>query len=141
MEKEFKTENDIKKEYLNQYQKSVRREKYILDEIQRLRADKMFPSVVNDGMPKGNKSSDLSDFMVLLDEEIEKLKSERLEKVKRYSDISRKIKAMENDNEKEVLTLRYINGLKWEEICIRMNYSWKQIHRIHSSALSNFNMT
>lgn len=141
MEKEFKTENDIKKEYLNQYQKSVRREKYILDEIQRLRADKMFPSVVNDGMPKGNKSSDLSDFMVLLDEEIEKLKNERLEKVKRYSDISRKIKAMENDNEKEVLTLRYINGLKWEEICIRMNYSWKQIHRIHSSALSNFNMT
>lgn len=141
MEKELKTENDIKKEYLNQYQKSVRREKYILDEIQRLRADKMFPSVVNDGMPKGNKSSDLSDFMVLLDEEIEKLKSERLEKVKRYSDISRKIKAMENDNEKEVLTLRYINGLKWEEICIRMNYSWKQIHRIHSSALSNFNMT
>lgn len=140
MEKEFKTENDIKKEYLNQYQKSVRREKYILDEIQRLRADKMFPSVVNDGMPKGNKSSDLSDFMVLLDEEIEKLKSERLEKVKRYSDISRRIKAMENDNEKEVLTLRYINGLKWEEICLRMQYSWQHIHRIHAKALENFKM-
>lgn len=140
MEKEFKTENDIKKEYLNQYQKSVRREKYILDEIQRLREDKMFPSVVNDGMPKGNKSSDLSDFMVLLDEEIEKLKSERLEKVKRYSDISRKIKAMENDNEKEVLTLRYINGLKWEEICLRMQYSWQHIHRIHAKALENFKM-
>lgn len=140
MEKEFKTENDIKKEYLNQYQKSVRREKYILDEIQRLRADKMFPSVANDGMPKGNKSSDLSDFMVLLDEEIEKLKNERLEKVKKYSDISRKIKAMENDNEKEVLTLRYINGLKWEEICLRMQYSWQHIHRIHAKALENFKM-
>lgn len=140
MEKEFKTENDIKKEYLNQYQKSVRREKYILDEIQRLRADKMFPSVVNDGMPKGNKSSDLSDFMVLLDEEIEKLKNERLEKVKRYSDISKKIKDMENDNEKEVLTLRYINGLKWEEICLRMQYSWQHIHRIHAKALENFKM-
>lgn len=138
MNQEQKTENDIKKEYLNRYLQSVKREKYILEEIQRLRADKMFPSVVNDGMPKGNRSSDLSDFMVLLDEEIEKLKKERLEKVRTYSEISDRIRAVKNENEREVLTLRYIKGLKWEEICIEMNYGWTHIHNIHSSALRNF---
>lgn len=137
----IKTENDIKKEYLNRYLKSVKREKYILEEIQRLREDKMFPSIVNDGMPKGNKCSDLSDFAVILDEEIEKLKKERLEKVRAYSEISKNIRRMENDNEREMLTLRYIKGLKWEEICVEMGYSWKHVHRIHSSALNNFKMT
>lgn len=30
---------------------------------------------------------------------------------------------------------RYIDGLKWEEVCCRMSYSWKQTHRIHGEAL------
>lgn len=137
----IRTENDIKKEYLNRYLKFAKREKYILEEIQRLREDKMFPSIVNDGMPKGNKCSDLSDFAVILDEEIEKLKEERLEKARAYSEISKNIRRMENDNEREVLTLRYIKGLKWEEICVEMGYSWKHVHRIHSSSLNNFKMT
>lgn len=137
MNQEQKSENEKKKKYLNRYRESVKREKYILEEIQRLRADKIFPSIANDGMPKGNKSSDLSDFMVLLDEEIERLKRERLEKVRAYSEISEKIRNMKNENEKEVLTLRYIKGAKWEEICLEMGYSWRQIHYIHSKALCN----
>ena len=31
---------------------------------------------------------------------------------------------------------RYLDGLKWEEVCVRMNYSWMQIHRIHANALN-----
>ena len=63
------TENDKKKEFLRRYRECERREQEILEEIQRLRADKMFPSSVNDGMPKGSQQSDLSDYMVLLDEQ------------------------------------------------------------------------
>jgi DNA-directed RNA polymerase specialized sigma subunit len=48
---------------------------------------------------------------------------------------------MENEDEQEVLRLRYIKGLKWEEVALKMNYSWKQVHRIHSSALKSFKMT
>ena len=48
---------------------------------------------------------------------------------------------MENEDEQRVLRLRYIRGLKWEEVAVEMGYSWKQIHRIHSSALTNFKMT
>ena len=134
-------ENEKKKEYLKSYRRAVKREQDILEEIQRLRLDKMFPSVVNDGMPHGSSHSDLSDYMAIMDEQIELLKEERLEKVRCYQRIERKIRQMENEDEQEVLRLRYILGMKWEEVAVKMGYSWKQTHRIHSSALQNFKMT
>lgn len=141
METEIQKENEEKKEYLKSYRRAVKREKDILNEIQRLRADKMFPSVVNDGMPKGSNQSDLSDYIAILDEQIELLKVERLEKARCYQKIEKQIRQMGNEDEQEVLRLRYITGLKWEEVAARMSYSWKHIHRIHSSALCNFKMT
>lgn len=141
METEIQKENEEKKEYLKSYRRAVKREKDILDEIQRLRADKMFHSVANDGMPKGSNQSDLSDYIAILDEQIELLKVERLEKARCYQKIEKQIRQMGNEDEQEVLRLRYITGLKWEEVAARMSYSWKHIHRIHSSALCNFKMT
>ena len=134
-------ENEQKKEYLKSYRRAIKREQDILDEIQRLRLDKMFPSVVNDGMPHGSSHSDLSDYAAILDEQTDLLKEERLEKVRCYQKIERQISQMENEDEQEVLRLRYILGMKWEEVDVKMGYSWKQTHRIHSSALKNFKMT
>lgn len=134
-------ENEQKKEYLKSYRRAIKREQDIMDEIQRLRLDKMFPSVVNDGMPHGSSHSDLSDYAAILDEQIDFLKEERLEKAKYYKKIERQISQMENEDEQEVLRLRYILGMKWEEVAVKMGYSWKQTHRIHSSALKNFKMT
>lgn len=131
-------ENEKKKEYLKSYRRAVKREQDILEEIQRLRLDKMFPSVVNDGMPHGSSHSDLSDYMAIMDEQIELLKEERLEKVRCYQRIERQIRQMENEDEQEVLRLRYIKGLKWEEVALKMNYSWKWVHKIHGRALQNF---
>lgn len=134
-------ENEQKKEYLKSYRRAIKREQDILDEIQRLRLDKMFPSMINDEMPHGSSHSDLSDYVAILDEQIELLKKERLEKVRCYQKIERQIRQMENEDEQEVLRLRYILGMKWEEVAVKMGYSWKQTHRIHSSALQNFKMT
>lgn len=130
-------ENEQKKEYLKSYRRAIKREQDILDEIQRLRLDKMFPSVVNDGMPHGSSHSDLSDYAAILDEQIDLLKEERLEKVRYYQKIERQISQMENEDEQEVLRLRYILGMKWEEVAVKMDYSWRQIHRIHLAALLN----
>jgi DNA-directed RNA polymerase specialized sigma subunit len=38
-----------------------------------------------------------------------------------------------------LLRYRYIEGLKWEEVCVRINYSWMQTHRIHAHALNQLN--
>lgn len=137
---ELQQENEKKKEYLKSYRRAIRREQDILEEIQRLQMDKMFPSLANDGMPKGNHQSDLSDYAVLLDEQIELLKIERLEKVRLYSEIESKIRQMENEDEQRVLRLRYIKGLKWEEVAVEMKCCWQNTHKIHARALKNFSM-
>ena len=107
----------------------------ILEEIQELRMDKMFPSAVNDGMPKVSEQRDLSDYAAKLDELIQELKEERFEKIKRLQSIERVIKELDNEDMQTILRLRYIDGLKWEEVCVAINYEWAQMHRIHARAL------
>ncbi len=43
------------------------------------------------------------------------------------------------EREKLLMRLRYIEGLKWETICYKMDYSWKHIHNIHSAILKKIN--
>ena len=133
--KEKWSENEEKKRYLMSYRWAKKQEERILEEIQALRMDKMFPSAVNDGMPKGSEQRDLSDYAAKLDELIQELKEERLEKIKRLQSIERVIKEIDNEDAQTILRLRYIDGLRWEEVCVAINYEWAQMHRIHARAL------
>lgn len=38
--------------------------------------------------------------------------------------------------ERTLMRHRYIEGMKWEEICVVMSYSWRQVHRTHAAALT-----
>ena len=134
-------ENEKKKEYLRGYQKSLKREQDILNEIQELRADKMFPSIVNDGMPHGSSQTDLSAYAATLDEMIEELKQERLKRAKLRWKILRDIRALENEDEQKVLRLRYIKRMKWEEIATEMGYTYRRALQIHGKALRNFKIS
>lgn len=31
---------------------------------------------------------------------------------------------------------RYIDDLKWEDVCLKINYSWRQTHNLHSDGLN-----
>ena len=131
------TENEKKKEFLRKYRRAVRREQEILDEIQKLRADKMFPSVCNDGMPRGSSQTDLSDYMAEIDAAIEDLKEERLKKIKIYREIEMRIRCMKDEDEQEVLRMRYIKGMKWEGVAEKMKYSYSGTLKLHGRALAN----
>lgn len=37
--------------------------------------------------------------------------------------------------ESYLIRLRYLELKSWENICVEMNYSWRQIHYIHAEAL------
>lgn len=39
--------------------------------------------------------------------------------------------------ERTLLRFRYIEGLTWEEVCVAMSYSWRQIHYLHNRALTH----
>ena len=34
-----------------------------------------------------------------------------------------------------LLRYRYIDGLSWEQVCVKINYAWSQTHYLHSVAL------
>lgn len=51
------------------------------------------------------------------------------------SDITSRIKAVSRSNRRQVLELHYLNGLSLDEVAQRMNYSYRQICRIHGEAL------
>lgn len=50
-------------------------------------------------------------------------------------DIEKVIDALKDSRERTIMRYRYISGMKWEEVCVKANYSWKHTHRLHSSAL------
>jgi hypothetical protein len=51
------------------------------------------------------------------------------------------IESVEEDRERLLLQYRYLDGKTFEKIAVEMNYSWRQIHRLHSKALTNLKMS
>lgn len=132
------TENEQKKEYLNQYRNHVRKIKRIESEIEEIREMKCYPSVNNDGMPRGSNNSDLSGYAALLDEKERELERERYLRVKSYSEISKQIDLLESDIERDVLHYRYIKGLAWWRVAEEMEHSERWVYKLHGKALKNF---
>lgn len=54
-----------------------------------------------------------------------------------YLDIYNKIEKMEDETEKRVLRLKYLEGYSWEQVAEEIGYSIRQIHNIHKRALEN----
>lgn len=137
-EKEIlKQENEEKKKYLRQYRNAKLAAEEIEEEIAEVRRIQMQPAIRNDGMPCGTNKKDLSDYVVEIDYLISKLIRARYRRVKTYNEIYGKIENLENEEEKRVLTLRYIKCMEWEEIRKRMNFSLRRIYQIHGNALKN----
>ena len=100
--------------------------------------NKMFPALIQDGMPHGSSCGDLSAYAVQLDELLIELKDQMEKRIKIRREITEKIEAMQDETEKTVLRLRYIHWMRWEQIADRMGYSIRNITKIHGKALAHF---
>ena len=45
------------------------------------------------------------------------------------------IEAVEDPTARDLLRCRYIDGLTWEEVCVKINYGWSRTHKLHAKAL------
>lgn len=136
--KERQKQNEEKKEYLLSYKEYKQQAKRLEEQLEEIRLGKMFPSLVQSDMPSAHNQKDFSDYMVRCDELIDEILKQRYKAIERFTEIQKQIELMENEKEKMILTYRYIRNYNWGKICEMMEYSWKQIHRIHDKALSNF---
>ena len=83
------------------------------------------------GRPEGNNMEALAIHHIELQElytaKLAQLRAEQLEIEKAIEGLPRL--------DRMLLGYRYLDGLKWEEVCVKMGYSWSQTHEYHSKAL------
>lgn len=131
---------DEKKAYLKRYQQAILAEQVIEEEIRQLRLDQMMPAINTDGMPHGTEKTDLSSYAVKMDELLEELKEELERKIEIRREITRQIRKLPNETEITLMRLRYIHGLKWEEIALKMCYTYRYVTKLHGRALEHFEL-
>lgn len=131
-------ENERKKEYLQRYQKAVSEVEQIDIELTELRRITAIKPMSYDGMPHtSGGDNDLSAFAVKADRLEKKLIKARYRRIKVFKEISDHIRAIPDDKQKKVLTYRYISGMSWEEIAVKIGYTYRHTTRLHGEALQN----
>lgn len=134
------TEIEEKKDYLRGYERAVRQMERINERIDEIRSNRIGTGINYDGLPHAHNNSDLSEYAAKIDSEIRRYMKARYRRTMICREISDKVERMDNEDEKDVLTYRYIRLMKWEDICVKMNLSWRRVHYIHNDALKNFKM-
>lgn len=94
-------------------------------------------SSINDDIVTTTKDNDK--FTSLIHDRMEIEDKIRKEIKKAYKEATFIEQTINNlpEREKYLMRLRYIEGCKWEVICVKMRYEWRQIHNIHASILKD----
>lgn len=131
--------NKDKIKYLKRYINLDREIDRKLEEVARLRSKLTRVTEVYSTEPRGGgsiygKTEEILAKIVDLEKEID-TDVDRLVTIR--DGIKTIIEAVEDDRERLLLQYRYLDGWTFEKIAVEMNYSWRQIHRLHSKALTN----
>lgn len=93
-------------------------------------------AIISD-MPKGGKPIDIADKVAKLMD----LKAQYDAQWDRLIDERKRIEAainsLDDPIERALMGYKYIEGYTWENVCVEINYSWRQVHRMHANALKN----
>lgn len=88
-----------------------------------------------DGMPRSGKVSDPTGAQAVQHADVLALYLQKVAELdKMLIEIEQAIECLE-PRERTLVRLYYMEGLTWEEVCVEMSYSWRQIHRIHARVL------
>lgn len=126
-----------KKEILLQYRVAEREEKRLEAEIQRWRSRAEKMTAGYGGTPSGGGDGrSLENTMEHIDDLTRQLSDQRDRLVTLRREIGMAIDSVPDARLRELLRLRYIEGLSFEQIAVRLDYSWRQVIRLHGAALS-----
>lgn len=126
------------KEFLKQYEYADKKARRLGAEYQReiQMIDAIRSASDNDGMPHSTGTSrPTEDKALKLAEKALRWREAELEAIRIRQQVFELIYDIDGI-EGEVLTERYINLRKWEEICVLVHYSWHGVHAIHRRALA-----
>lgn len=88
-----------------------------------------------DGMPRSGKIGDPTGSQAIDHTQVRDLYKQKVAELDQaIVEIEAVIECLE-PRERTLIRLYYIEGLTWEEVCVSMSYSWRQIHNIHRKTL------
>ena len=124
------------KEYLRRYEYADLRAKRYEEEY-RLEHELIGSISINyDGMPHGTGITRKTENEALrLAEKAERCVEARLDAIRIRQEVFDFISDID-DYEGEILFQRYVNLLKWEEVCVAVHLSWYAVHDHHRKALA-----
>mgnify|MGYP000755177782 CR=1 FL=1 len=126
-----------KKEFLNQYLNAEKEIGIKLDQISRLRelSTKITQTLTPDKVKSNSENRLESSVSKIVD--IEREIGASLDKLERTRlQVESVINSVPNVNQRNVLRLRYISGMKWEQIAVKLNYDYRWVLRLHGKALN-----
>lgn len=130
-------ENRLKMQYLMRYIDSKRRARAILNEIHDLKDLATKITVTFNDMPGGGGSVDKIGAIVAHIVDLQTELAVQAKTMKAEQEIVQAvIDAVDDANLRQLLILRYINGLTWEKIAVDMHYSFRHTLRLHGAALA-----
>lgn len=133
--------NQEKIKWLSQYRDVVKETMRLVREKEEWRslAEKMTPSYSFEPKTQSvaSKVETGAENIVEIDKQLQEQIAKR---VRLRLEIAKVIYDLESEKHRYLLTSRYIDGKKWEQIALDMNYSVMQIWRMHGEALNLINM-
>ena len=126
------------KEELMQYGSIELEVKQLKERIEYLEEKKTsIKSQVITDMPVGGgeEGADILTLITKIEDSQIKLIQKQSKLVDIMESIENTIDRLEDSTERIILRSRYLQCKKWEQICVELNYSWRQIHRLHSNIL------
>ena len=121
---------------LREYRDVIREQEQLRLKLEEIAAVLMQPRIQRlTDMPSAPVKGNPQEDMVVRHLELQQLYSAKLaELTEKQLAVEKLIEGLPPQH-RTLMRYRYIDGLKWEEICVKMSYCWRQVHRKHSEAL------
>lgn len=134
-EEQYKARHRVK-ERLSAYLSARKEHQQITERLATLEARMVnVGAQVMDGMPRGGSGHDpMPDMLDAKTKLVERYRVLAETLIRSQIAIEEAIAELDS-TERMLMRYRYIEGLTWEQVCIAMDYSWRNTHRIHAKAL------
>lgn len=107
----------------------------ITKELQRWQdlATRISPSYSD--MPHGGGSDKVQTAAVEVAELTDKLNQKLHQAIMVQENIKKLLESLDDIKLRQLMSYRYINGMRWEEIAVLMNYDYRYVLKLHRKAL------
>ena len=135
-------ENEQKIRYLSRYRRMSKRIDRLLEEQRRWRERALKITPILSQAPGGSESGSPverpMDKVLEIEEEINR-EIDELQTVRQ--EIRAALNQLEDENLKLLMEYRYIDGLTWEQIAVKMDISWRWSIKLHGKALGKIKIS